>query len=139
MTKYNNFIIMLFPLYDYVNIQGRNEFKVWSSRLQKTELAKLNERINKLEIYGESLYPDLPTDSEIPGILKIRITAARVQLRPLLCRGPVNVGKEYTFLFGAKEKGSKWLPPNAPATAQQNRTIITASPQARRTKHERVI
>jgi hypothetical protein len=128
-----------FPIYDYVSEQGRNEFKDWSSKLQKTERAKLNHDIDKLMLYGESLYPRLPTDSEIPGILKIKITAANVQLRPLLCRGPVNPGKEFTFLLGAKERGSKWSPRNAPTTADRNKTAIVANPAIRRREHERVL
>lgn len=128
-----------FPIYDYVNQQGRNEFKDWSSGLQKTERAKLNQHIDKLMIYGEGLYPRLPTDSDVPGILKIQITAAKVQLRPLLCRGPVNPGSEFTFLLGAKEKGSKWSPRNAPITADENKSAIIASAGARRKAHEKVL
>lgn len=129
----------LFPIYDYVDAHGRNEFKDWSSKLQKPERAKLNESIDKLMLYGEGLYPQLPTDSEVPGILKLRITAAKVQLRPLLCRGPVNPGREFTFLLGAKEKDSKWSPKNAPATAEQNKLRITANSDTRRTEHEKVL
>ena len=49
---------MSFLIYDYVNHHGQNEFKKWTVRLQKVQRGKLNEKIDKLELYGDALYPD---------------------------------------------------------------------------------
>jgi len=128
-----------FSVYDYINQQGKNEFREWSSKLQKTQRAKLNQYIDKLRFYGESLYPNTLTDSGIPGILKVRITASNVQLRPLLCRGPIKFGEEYTLLLGAKEVGSEWKPEDAPLKAKQCKDAIVSNPEMRRIVHERVL
>lgn len=107
---------MSFSLYDYVNQKGENAFKEWAEGLQKVERAKLNERLDKLALNGESLLPLMLSDTNVPGIRKLKIKG-KVQLRPLLCRGPVDVHSEYTMLLGAIEKGDAWLPKRAPETA----------------------
>ena len=129
---------MAFALYDYVNQHGDNEFKAWMEGLQKVQLAKLNERFDKLMQYGDALHPHMLTDTHVPGIQKLRIRG-NVQLRPLLCKGPVKVNSEYTLLMGAKEIGNKWSPKNAPALAQAKKTVVITDPNNRRTPHERVV
>lgn len=129
---------MPYLLFDYVNHQGVNEFKEWTGSLEKPQLAKLNEKIDKLEIYGDSLYPEMLTGTPVAGISKLRIKG-NVQLRPLLCKGPVDVDKEYTLLKGAKEVGSKWVPKNAPNTANTRKQSVIADPEHRRKKHERIL
>lgn len=128
---------MLFTLYDYVNAQGKNEFKEWTENLQKTQRAKLNEKLDKLIKHGDELFPNMLTGTETPGILKLRIKG-NVQLRPLLCKGPVDIDSEYTLLMGAKEIGGKWSPKNAPSTANDKKCEVVADPGNRRKKHERV-
>lgn len=95
---------MPFLIYDYVNHYGQNEFKDWASRLEKPQRGKLNERIDKLALYGDALYPEMLTGTNVAGIQKLRVRG-KVQLRPLLCKGPINVEHEYTMLMGAKEVG----------------------------------
>jgi hypothetical protein len=60
---------MSFRLFDYVNIQGKNEIKSWTEGLQKTERAKLNARLDMLMQHGEDLFPDILTGTPTPGIL----------------------------------------------------------------------
>lgn len=127
---------MRFKIFDFVNKKGVNEFKEWSENLQKSQRAKLNEKIDKLALYGDELMPQLLTDSGENGIKKLRITVQNVQLRPLLCNGPINNETEYTFLMGAKEIGGEWEPKNARETARKNMDEIIANPDKRRTKHE---
>ena len=128
---------MLFTIYDYVNAQGKNEFKKWTEKQQKTQRAKLNEKLDKLEKNGDSLFPNMLTGTETPGILKLRIKG-NVQLRPLLCKGPVDIDSEYTLLMGAKEIGGKWSPKAAPSTANDKKLAVVADPDSRRKKHEQV-
>jgi hypothetical protein len=129
---------MPYQIFDYVNHQGVNEFKEWTKTLEKPQRAKLNEKLDKLEIYGDELYPEMLTGTPIAGISKLR-AKGNVQLRPLLCKGPVDVNKEYTLLMGAKEVGSKWVPKGAPATANTKKQLVIADPENRRKKHERVL
>lgn len=128
---------MLFNIYDYVNPQGENEFKIWTEEQQKAQRAKLNQKIDMLEQHGDELPPNLLTDSGTPGIKKLRIKG-NVQLRPLLCKGPVDVHSEYTLLMGAMEKGDKWVPKAAPDIANDRKQAVIADPNNRRKKHERV-
>jgi len=125
-------------LYDFVNSHSENEFKEWTQNLQKTQRAKLNEKLDKLEIYGDELHPEVLTGTPIAGISKLRIRG-NVQLRPMLCKGPVDVGNEYTLLMGAKEVGGKLVPKDAPSKAGANKNEVIANPLKRRRKHERVV
>ena len=129
---------MPFLIYDYVNHQGQNEFENWTSGLQKIQRGKLNERIDKLALYGDALYPEMLAGSGVAGIQKLKVRG-NVQLRPLLCKGPINVNDEYTLLMGAKEVGSKWVPKDAPSTADTRKAEIINDPTNRRANHERVL
>lgn len=129
---------MPFLIYDYVNQHGLNEFKEWTFGLEKPQRAKLNERIDKLALYGDALYPEMLAGSSVAGIQKLKVRG-NVQLRPLLCKGPVNIQDEYTLLMGAKEVGSKWVPKGAPSTAATKKAEVIKDPTKRRTKHERVL
>lgn len=127
---------MKYTIHDYVNGKGVNEFNTWAQGLQKAEKAKLREKLDKLILHGDDLHPQMLTDTPVPGIQKLRVHGP-VQLRPLLCKGPVNVSVEYTMLKGAKEVGNKWSPKNAPTTADGNKNEIISDPVNRRKKHER--
>ena len=128
---------MPFILYDFVNEAHVNEFKKWTQDLEKNPRAKLNEKIDKLFLYGDGLHPHVLTDTDVPGIQKLRVQG-NVKLRPLLCKGPVQVHAEYTFLMGAKEIGSKWVPANAPKKANDKKQAVRANPKTRRIEHEKI-
>jgi hypothetical protein len=128
---------MSFRLFDYVNIQGKNEIKSWTEGLQKTERAKLNARLDMLMQHGEDLFPDILTGTPTPGILKLRVKG-KVQLRPMLCRGPVNCGEEYTLLIGVIEKDFQFVPPKADQIADERKSQVKQQPKNRRCDHERV-
>lgn len=84
---------------------------------------------------GEALYPEMLSPTDVPGILKLRIHGS-VQLRPLICRGPVSRGMECTLLRGAIEKGGK-LPAGAVTEALQMKKEVQKDPTNRRKPHER--
>lgn len=127
-----------FLLFDYVDSLGANKFSKWSRKLQKTQKAKLNEKLDLLQIKGTDLPDGLLTDSGVPGILKLRIKAGNVQLRPLLCKGPINNDTEFTLLLGAKEIGNCYCPDDAPNIAKANKDQIV-SDQNRRVAHEKIL
>lgn len=128
---------MAFTLYDYLSESGANEFKEWTEGLQSKERAKLNEKIDKLQEHGDALYPHMLTGTSVAGIQKLRVQGG-VKLRPLLCKGPIDVESEYTLLMGAKEVGNKWVPKKAPETASGRKAEVAANPARRRKLHERV-
>jgi hypothetical protein len=122
-------------LYDYLDASGTNVFAAWTRHQQKIQRVKLDARIDMLEEHGESLFPEILTNTHVRGIRKLRIKGG-VQLRPLLCRGP-HSDDEYTFLMGAKEVGDKWDPRDAPEIADGRKAVI-AGDKNRRCEHERV-
>lgn len=128
---------MTFKLFNYINDGGENEFKTWTAGLEKIQRAKLNEKIDKLHLHGDALHPHMLSDTEVPGIQKLRVQGG-VKLRPLLCKGPVLIKSEYTFLKGAKEIGSKWSPKNAPRTADSHKIEVANNPVHRRKDHENI-
>lgn len=127
---------MSYRLYDYVDKNGKNEFKAWTQSLQKTDRAKLNAKLDMLSKVGLELLPQVLTGTPTPSILKLRVQG-NIQLRPMLCKGPVVADKEFTLLLGAKEVQSNLVPKNADKLADLNKFEIKSDP-ARRVIHERV-
>jgi hypothetical protein len=126
-----------FKLYDYVDDQGVNRFKQWTKTLQKTDLAKLNQKLDMLMRDPELPPKLLAGPLEGTPIYKIRING-RVALRPMLCKGPIHNDSEFTLLFGATEQNRVLVPADAIARAAAIRAGIIANPNRRRTPHERV-
>jgi hypothetical protein len=124
-----------YRLYDYVDENNTNDIKRWAESLQKTQRAKLNAKLDMLASSGLDLFPQVLTGTSRPGILKLRVKG-NVQLRPCLCRGPVDDNKEFTLLIGATERDSKLVPTDADQIANQRKKIITIAPN-RRCSHER--
>ena len=129
---------MPFKIYHYVNNQGCDEFSLWENNLQSIQRGKLKEKIDKLRLYGNDLYPHLLTDTGISGIQKLRIRG-NVQLRPLLCRGPIEILEEYTLLMGAKEVGGKWKPKDAPVVADERKQDVINNPTERRIERVQIL
>lgn len=126
---------MIYKIYDYINSNGENEFKTWSESLQKEQLGRLNERLDKLEQHGKNLLPEMLSDTSNTKLKKLKIKG-KVQLRPLLCYGPVDTDNEFTLLKGAKEIQSKWEPKDAVKKALKNRLEVISDPENRRRLHE---
>lgn len=126
---------MAYTLFDYVDDSDSNLIKSWTESLQTTDRAKLNERLDKLEKHGDELVPRLLTGTKVAGILKLRIQG-RVQMRPMLCKGPAKVSEEYTLLAGAKEVGDKLTPREVEKTASARKKEVVAD-NKRRKLHER--
>ena len=128
---------MTFKLFDYCNPAGANEFKAWTQALQPVQRGKLNAKLDMLKMLGVGLLPEILTGTDTPGILKLRIKG-NVQLRPMLCKGPIDVDEEFSLLVGAIEVGRKLKPRNADVIANGRKKEIRSDPDNRRVKHERV-
>lgn len=113
----------MFNIFDYVDAQGTNCFQEWWAGLQKKERGKLRARVNMLRDYGEDLRPQILSDTDVPGILKIRVHG-NVALRPLLCKGPHNNDSEFTMLMGATERDFVLAPANAADTANTRKSVV---------------
>jgi hypothetical protein len=126
----------MFVLFDYTDANGKNDIKEWALGLEKRERAKLNAKLDMLAKLGSDLFPQVLTGTPTPGILKLRVKG-KVQLRPMLCKGPINIEKEFTLLIGAKERGSQFVPEKADEKANVRKQIIVEN-HTRRCPHERV-
>lgn len=126
-----------YQLFDYVDSRGRNAMQVWAMGLSKKDRARLDLRADLLEKEGDNLFPNILQSTRQRHILEIRVNG-QIALRPLLCRGPVTVDKEYTFLFGAVEQNRKYEPRDAPNRAEAIRLDLIGYPE-KRCKHERFI
>jgi hypothetical protein len=124
-----------FTIYDYVDPIEGNLMKTWSLGLQKKELAKLNAKIDALEMYGNDLIPGILSPTGTASIFKLKIQG-QVKLRPMVCEGPGNK-PSFTFLIGAKEISWGYEPAGAPDIASRIRQDLLHHPE-RRIKHERV-
>jgi len=125
-----------FSLFDYTDKYGNNDIKAWTLTLEKPQRAKLNAKLDMLAQHGLELFPHVLTDTPTPGIQKLRVKG-NVQLRPMLCQGPINNGNEFTLLIGATERDSRFVPDKADEKADDRKKMIIANPN-RRCPHERV-
>lgn len=123
-------------LYDFIDGGGANPVLQWLKGLQKADLGKLNAKLDMLIQHGSGLRPQTLAGTDMPGISKIRVHG-KVQLRPLLCEGPIAVGDEFTLLCGATEIGSKLYPKGVLDTASTRKQQVIASPDTRRVQHVR--
>jgi len=126
----------MFALFDYIDKNGNNDIKAWSKKLQKTELGKLNLRLDLLATKGTDLLPQILTNTDTPGIFKLRVHG-KIQLRPMLCKGPINNETEFTLLIGATERDFCLVPDKADEKADARKTVIIEN-NNRRCDHERV-
>jgi hypothetical protein len=127
----------MWAIYDHVGRDGVNAIAEWTRGLQAVQRKLLRAKLDMLSQAG----PDLPTQllagTGIAHIYKLRVKG-NVQLRPMLCRGPVENDAEFTVLCGAIEVGDALQPANAAERAATIREEILADPNNRRCDHERI-
>lgn len=124
----------MWNLYEFLDARGKGIIEVWleEARIQKKARIVLQQKLDLLAVAGPDLPAQLlagPFDSHL---YKLRINAQGVQLRPILCRGPIDRNAEFTLLLGAVERGGRWVPRDAPRRATENRQIVLDHPERRR-------
>ena len=127
---------MVWKLYDYRDHRGLNPIRQWCERLQKQDLARMNQRIDLLREKGKDFCPGLagPLHGS-PHLYKIKINGS-VAARLLLCKGPISMEAEFTFLLGAFETDDE-LSKGILETAESYRQAIILNPGQWRGSHER--
>jgi hypothetical protein len=126
---------MRWKIFEFLDHRGQGVIEVWlkRARIQKEGRQRLNLKLALLTQAGPDLPPGLLAGPIDGGhIYKLRVKAPRVQLRPLLCRGPIDNDSEFTLLLGATERDWELVPEDAPQRAEDNRQIIIAAPKRRR-------
>jgi hypothetical protein len=128
-----------YKLWDFLNTHYENVILLWvkEDRLSKRDRAILNQKLDRLVQIDFSLAigMKLLAGPVAKHIYKLR-AKGDVQLRPMLCRGPISDETEYTLLQGAVETGGK-LPKRVQEQAGKNRQMILRDP-SRRCSHERI-
>jgi len=132
--------ISKWKIYDYVDENGKNEIESWCRSLQKSDLGRLNRKLQMLEENGPNLGPKLLA-GPIKGYPHLRKLCVRgnVQLRPLLCKGPIDNEQEFTLLKGAFEVGYEYSPAGALADADIRRQEVIRNAPTRRCPHVKVV
>lgn len=124
---------MAYSIYDFVNANGKNEFHEWVKQIDKRQRAKLDQKIDMLEMSGAELPPKLLAPCDGP-IKKFKVQG-NPKLRPRLCAGPINTATEYTMLVGATERDMRDVPANVVAIANRRRDEIINFGESRRCEH----
>jgi hypothetical protein len=139
LATHSGFVIF-YDLYDALDEKGVNVIEEWTRRLEKTDRARLN---LKLEMLQKFKFEQMTASKVLHGpinktghIFKLR-AQTNVAMRPLLCRGPIENLMEYTLLFGTFETGGI-LTPSDVRRAVNNRDAILTDPKNRRERHVRI-
>jgi hypothetical protein len=124
-------------LFDCRDARGINIMQDWADSLpmQKRDRGRLDSKIDMLERAGDDLPPGLLQNTRCNHIMELAVNG-RVALRPMLCRGPFAMQSEFTFLLGAVERDTEYVPRDAPERAERNRLDLIDHPEKRR-EHER--
>lgn len=125
-------------LWDFLDRRGRSVILEWAKQQTKRDRATLNQRFDRLMQvdYELAINSNLLAGPIYKHVYKMQIHG-EVQLRPLLCRGPISNESEYTLLRGALER-DRVLTPGAKEEAELNRAAVVASPAVRRRQHARI-
>ncbi len=127
---------MNYILYDFMDARGINRIKNWTQGLEKEGRVRLKSKFDMLEMHGEGLANKLLTGTEKGLIKKLRVTCRRVPtIRVMICKGPLDMDKEFTILQGAIEKDDKLDPSDAVTIADRHRTEIIDCDQRKSDKN----
>ena len=95
--------------------------------------ARMESKLEVLLTKVCELPPQMLTDTNEPLIKELCVNSKEA-LRLLLCKGPSPElkEKEFTLLFGAKERDSRYVPRNALTRAKENLKLVLADPSKHR-------
>jgi hypothetical protein len=114
-------------VYDFIDEGGHNVIEEWLGGLDKQLRARMRAKLDVLLTVETDLPPKMLTDTKNPQIKEL-IVNAKEALRLFLCRGPQLKNEEWTLLFGAVERDTKYVPRNALELAEANRQLALRDP-----------
>jgi len=106
----------------FITERGVNVIKEWLDGLPIKAQVAIDERIRFLALWGYWYRPYANKLKGYDGIWEIIIQSEKAQYRPLGCFGPGN--KVFSLLIGAREKGSRFEPKDAPKIAERRKKMI---------------
>ncbi|MGH2508995.1 MAG: hypothetical protein ACRDHZ_16560 [Ktedonobacteraceae bacterium] len=112
-------------IYDFIDEGGENVIDAWLDGIDKTLRGRVAQKLDALMTVETELPPKMLTDTKYPQIKELRINSKEA-LRLLLCKGPDPKLKaqEFTLLYGAAERDSKYVPRDALQRAETNRLLV---------------
>lgn len=112
-------------VYDFIDESGQNVIAEWLGGLDKVLRGRAMQKLDALMTIETELPPKMLTDTKYPQIKELRINSKEA-LRLLLCKGPDPKlkGQEFTLLYGAAERDSKYVPRDALKRAETNRLLV---------------
>jgi hypothetical protein len=135
---------MSWKIFDALNNAGASNILAWiaKKKITKHDIVRLNQRMDLLTASGLELAPGIfagPVKSKknkklVSHIYKIIIKGDRM-LRPMFCKGPIDMDNEFTMLLGAIEVGD--VLDTDSADAEKERQAIIKDPKRWRKTHER--
>lgn len=122
-------------VYDFIDECGHNVIEAWLGGLDKPLRGRMRAKLDVLLAAETDLPPKMLTDTNNPQIKEL-IVNAKEALRLLLCKGPNPQLKneEWTLLFGAVERDTKYVPRNALELAEAHRQLVLRDP----VKHRKI-
>jgi hypothetical protein len=102
-------------VFEYQRENGRGCITDWLRGFSAGPRARFHVRLDQIELHGvgESVEETKMICPHIAdGFYKVKVKSVPV-LRPFLCRGPVEMSSEVTFLIGAIEEDDQLYPPRA--------------------------
>jgi len=125
---------MPWDIFGYRDNRNRNVIRKWLRTAGNVLAAKAEAKIRMLHQFGPDCPKGMLADTSDRHIDKLRVLG-NDNTRILVCKGPANVGSEYTLLSAQAEKDRK-LPKGAIEQAVARRAEVIADPANRREAHE---
>ena len=125
-------------IWHFLDSNGRDVITEWASGLDKRQLGKLQNQIDRLELYGSAMKPLPLSDVGKPPLLKLKIHG-KVELRPIiwqLVEADRADDEEFVLLAGAKEVSYKYVPLDVLEIAENRRQELLKD-ESRKTRHAR--
>src|SRR6266446_7002643 len=116
-----------FELFDYRDRRGHNDIKVWMLEQERRQLGQLNLKLDMLRKYGSDVGSNVLLRMSAT-IYKLKGKTKGVQLRPMLCKGPIDDEAEFTILIGAKEINRELVPIDVVTRAEGRREEVIENP-----------
>jgi hypothetical protein len=130
-------MVVISPIYDYVDIHGVNVIRAWLERQQCKAKARLNARLNILEQrtrteWGRFNVEVLKGDKD--GLIAIKVLWQRTQYRLIGYDGPSR--GEFTLLVCGKEQNNRYVPLDMGRQAFERIAEVNANSSGRKVRHD---
>jgi len=118
---------MVWVFWEYVTL----EFSEWRDGLPKRDRAILDEKMRMIERNGQSATCLKGPLGSFRHLYKIKARGPTFEMRPLLCKGPVDMDAEFTMLKPMIEKDFEDVPATAKGEAERRRLELKADKNKR--------